>query len=173
MKTNFIVIKQCFTDLKCAKTNINMFASTIVLMQTMTKKGDKGRSDTKTTKSDKKMFTKKKVILLLSGAVIGLLNGFFGGGGGMICVPILQKVLSLDAKCSHATAIAVIFPLSLISAFIYVINGYIKSFPLISIGLGVVLGGIVGAFALKFLPPKAVRIIFALIMFAGGVKLII
>ncbi|MBO5394549.1 MAG: sulfite exporter TauE/SafE family protein [Clostridia bacterium] len=111
--------------------------------------------------------------LIISGSIMGFLNGFFGGGGGMVCVPILQKVLGLDAKHSHATAIMIIFPLSLISAFIYVINGYISSFPLISVGVGVVCGGILGAFALKFLPPKAVRIIFAVVMFAGGIKLII
>lgn len=122
---------------------------------------------------DKKFSTKQKILLVLSGAVIGILNGFFGGGGGMVCVPILQKVLSLDAKHSHATAIVVIFPLSLISAFIYVFNGYIQSFPLLTIGLGVVLGGITGAFALKFLPPKIVRLIFAVIMFIGGIRLIL
>lgn len=120
-----------------------------------------------------KITSKRQIIwLILSGAVIGILNGFFGGGGGMVCVPILQRVLKLDAKSSHATAIMVIFPLSLISAFIYVFNGYIQSFPLLTVGLGVLLGGLVGAYALKFLPPKAVRIIFALIMFAGGIKLI-
>ena len=91
----------------------------------------------------------------------------------MICVPILQKVLSLDAKKSHATAILVIFPLSLISAFIYVFNGLISSLPLLTVGLGVVAGGITGSFALKFLPPKAVRIIFAIVMFVGGIKLIL
>ncbi len=127
------------------------------------KQGEKGKSFSK----------KQKLLLLLSGGVIGLLNGFFGGGGGMICVPILQKVLSLDAKRSHATAIAVIFPLSLISAFVYVINGYISSFPLLTIGLGVVAGGITGAFALKFLPPKIIRLIFAMVMFVGGLRLII
>jgi len=149
-----------------------------------------GQKKTKARNKDKDKYTKNTIkkqqknkdmtqtkggrfYLILSGAVIGFLNGFFGGGGGMVCVPILQKVLKLDAKCSHATAIVVIFPLSLISAFIYVFNGYIKSFPLITVGLGVVLGGLLGAFALKFLPPKAVRIIFAIIMFVGGIKLII
>ncbi len=116
---------------------------------------------------------KQKLFLMLSGAVIGFLNGFFGGGGGMICVPILEKVLKLDNKHAHATAIAVIFPLSIISAFIYVYKGYIESLPLLTIGLGVVLGGIIGSYALKFLPPKAVRVIFAIIMFVGGLKLII
>ena len=116
---------------------------------------------------------KEKLILLASGAVIGTLNGFFGGGGGMVCVPILEKVLKLDNKHAHATAIAVIMPLSLISAFIYVFNGYIQTFPLLVVGGGVVVGGILGSFILKFLPPKAVRIIFAIIMFAGGIKLIL
>ena len=140
----------------------------------MIKKGDKIKKKDKKHDEKVKSFTKKqKLLLLLSGGAIGIINGFFGGGGGMICVPILQKVLSLDAKSSHATAIAVIFPLSLISAFVYVINGYISSFPLLTVGIGVVAGGTTGAFALKFLPPKAIRIIFALIMFVGGIRLII
>lgn len=137
------------------------------------------KNSLKSTKNTQKNIKKRanthknhKSWLILSGAVIGLLNGFFGGGGGMVCVPILQKVLKLDAKSSHATAIVIIFPLSLISAFIYVFNGHIQSFPLVTIGLGVVFGGLLGAFALKFLPPKAVRIIFASIMFVGGIKLI-
>lgn len=116
---------------------------------------------------------KGKCTLILSGAVIGLLNGFFGGGGGMVCVPILEKVLSLDQKHSHATAIAVIFPISLISAFIYIFKGYLETFPLCVVGAGVVVGGVIGSFALKFLPPKALRIIFALIMLAGGIKLLL
>lgn len=143
--------------------------------KTTKNKDNLSKSTKNSQKNDKKDVIKSKkgkFLLILSGSIIGLLNGFFGGGGGMVCVPILQKVLNLDAKSSHATAIVVIFPLSLISAFIYVFNGYIKSFPLITIGLGVVLGGLLGAFALKFLPPKAVRIIFAIIMFIGGIKLI-
>ena len=119
-------------------------------------------------------FDKKQIFLLiLSGAVIGFLNGFFGGGGGMVCVPILQRALSLSSKESHATAIAVIFPLSYISASVYVFNRVIESVPFLTIALGVVVGGILGAYVLKFMPPKAVRIIFALLMLAGGVRLII
>ena len=133
-----------------------------------------GNFNTKKGNFSNQKFTKKqKFYLIISGGIIGFLNGFFGGGGGMICVPILQKVLSLDAKKSHATAILVIFPLSLISAFIYVFNGLISSLPLLTVGLGVVAGGITGSFALKFLPPKAVRIIFAIVMFVGGIKLIL
>lgn len=136
-------------------------------------KGQKYSSTKLSIKDNKPISAKQKLWLILCGSVIGLLNGFFGGGGGMVCVPILEKVLKLENKHAHATAIAVIFPLSLISAFIYVFNGYIQNLPLLVVALGVVLGGILGAFCLKWLPPKAVRVIFALIMLAGGIRLIL
>ncbi len=162
-------LKKKISDLKCANkaNNISIFQKNqLILMQ-------KKLNFVKIKKTRQKNKIGCHFWLILSGAVIGFLNGFFGGGGGMVCVPILEKVLHLDSKRSHATAIAVILPLSIISAFIYVINGYIESVSLLTVGLGFVLGGIVGAFALKFLPPKAIRIIFAIIMFIGGLKLIL
>ena len=112
-------------------------------------------------------------MLLLLGGMIGFINGFFGGGGGMICVPTLEKALKLDNKRAHATAIAVIFPLSLISCAIYIFKGSIQSLPLLTVGLGVLAGGIAGSISLKYIPSKVLRIIFAIIMFVGGVRLVI
>ena len=120
-----------------------------------------------------KLSLKAKMILLFCGMVIGIINGFFGGGGGMICVPLLENVLYLESKYSHATAIVIIFPISFISAIIYLLSGSVETIPLVTVGLGVVAGGILGSFALKILPPKALRVIFALIMLAGGVRLIL
>ena len=95
-----------------------------------------------------------------------------GGGGGMICVPILEKVLKLSKKESHATAIAVIFPLSFVSALVYTITGQIEKFPFFIV-IGVVVGGIIGSFVLKLMPPKFLRFIFAVVMFVGGIRLIL
>ena len=182
------MVKRAYPKLSCFKNgefikNKEEFSTFIFLSTKKVKNGSVSHgkkqkenasgSNTKRQKQEGEITPKHKFILLLSGAFIGFLNGFFGGGGGMVCVPILEKVLSLDSKHSHATAIAVIFPLSLISACIYVANGYIKTMPLLTVGLGVVAGGILGAFSLKFLPPKVVQIMFALIMFAGGIKLIL
>ncbi len=124
-------------------------------------------------KKEEKLSVKEVSLLILCGAIIGFLNGFFGGGGGMICVPLLENVLHLESKYSHATAIVIIFPISFISAIIYLLSGSVETIPLVTVGLGVVAGGILGSFALKILPPKALRVIFALIMLAGGVRLII
>ncbi len=116
----------------------------------------------------------QKTLLLVSlGGVIGFLNGFFGGGGGMVCVPALERVLKLDNKHAHATAIAVIFPLSVVSCVIYIFKGAIESLPLLTVGLGVLLGGIIGSIALKIMPGKVIRIVFAFVMLAGGVRLLI
>lgn len=131
----------------------------------------------KTSKKDNQKHKKsqigKKIMLLLLGGMIGFINGFFGGGGGMICVPTLEKALKLDNKRAHATSIAVIFPLSLISCAIYIFKGSIQSLPLLTVGLGVLAGGIAGSISLKYIPSKVLRIIFAIIMFVGGVRLVI
>ncbi len=140
-------------------------------MSMMSKNLDTSRAFS--TKKEEKLSVKEVSLLILCGAIIGFLNGFFGGGGGMICVPLLENVLHLESKYSHATAIVIIFPISFISAIIYLLSGSVETIPLVTVGLGVVAGGILGSFALKILPPKALRVIFALIMLAGGVRLII
>ena len=119
-----------------------------------------------------KISAKQKLLLSVCGALIGLVNGFFGGGGGMICVPLLEKVLHLENKYSHATAIVVIFPISFVSAVIYLLSGNLQTVPFLTVGSGVLLGGIVGSYLLKFLPSKIIRIIFVFIMLAGGIRLL-
>lgn len=121
---------------------------------------------------EEKLTGKEQFILILCGVLIGFVNGFFGGGGGMICVPLLENVLHLNNKYSHATAIAVIFPISFVSAIIYIFSGTLQTIPFVTVGSGVVLGGIIGSYVLKILPSKVVRIIFAIIMLLGGIRLL-
>ena len=133
-------------------------------------KNQKGRKELQEGNKGK---TKKNVVLFFVGGLIGLLNGFFGGGGGTVGVPALEKFVKLDNKKAHATCIAIIFPLSLVSAGIYVFNGVIETSLFVFVGAGVVLGGIIGSLLLKILPAKAVRIIFAILLLAGGVRMIV
>lgn len=114
----------------------------------------------------------KWLISLLSVGV-GLINGFFGGGGGMLCVPLIEKGLKVENKKAHATTIAVILPLSIISSVVYILNNKMDFFNLSMVTIGVVLGGVVGAFLLKKLNNKVIRIIFALAMLIAGFKLVI
>lgn len=119
-----------------------------------------------------KLSAKQVCLLIFCGALIGMVNGFFGGGGGMICVPLLERVLKLDSKFAHATAIVIIFPISFVSAVIYMLSGNLETIPFLTVGSGVLLGGIVGAYLLKFLPEKVIRFIFVFVMLAGGIRLL-
>lgn len=106
------------------------------------------------------------------GILIGFINGFFGGGGGMLCVPLLEKVLSEPTKKAHATAILIILPISVASAITYLIGGYFSLAGTLSVGGGVVAGGVVGALLLKKLPSFVVGVIFALMMIGVGIRMI-
>ena len=112
-------------------------------------------------------------LLILASVFVGFINGFFGGGGGMICVPVLEKFLHLDNKKSHATAIAVIVPLSLISSIVYITKTSVNWIQVLWVGIGVCAGGILGAILLKKINSKILRFIFATIMLVAGIKMIL
>lgn len=113
----------------------------------------------------------QKTVMIIGGAAIGFINGFFGGGGGMLCVPMLEKLLKRSTKVSHASAIAVILPVSIVSAVTYIIGGSFGLRPTLVAGAGVVIGGAIGALLLKKLNSDVVNIIFSVLMIAAGIKL--
>ncbi len=118
------------------------------------------------------MSKKDKVLLIITGIVTGVCNGLFGGGGGMVVVPMLVILLKLTPKKAHATAILIILPISIISAVVSVIGGHYDLGVGIPTGLGVVVGGLLGALALKKINNKMLVKIFAFVMFIAGVKLL-
>ena len=113
----------------------------------------------------------KKVVVVVCSAAVGFVNGFFGGGGGMLLVPLLEKVMKCPVKKSHATAIAIILPISIASAITYIINGYFDWTSVLLVSGGCIAGGAAGALLLKKLPTGIVAVAFALIMIGVGVKL--
>lgn len=121
---------------------------------------------------DKKDKVKKTVILGVAGLFIGFVNGLFGAGGGMLAVPLLTAVAGLNTKRSHATAILVILPLCLVSAVIYLSKGVYDKGVFPPTILGVVMGGLMGAYALKKCNNIALQILFYGVMLLAGFKMI-
>ena len=112
-------------------------------------------------------------IKMLVGGLAGLVNGLFGGGGGMIVVPMLTYFLKQESKVAHATAILIILPLSIVSGIFYVAFGSLKLNVFIPTGIGVIIGGVLGALLLKKLSSAWVVLIFAVVMAAAGVKMMV
>lgn len=114
---------------------------------------------------------KNKWILIVFSALGGFINGFLGGGGGVVVVALLLSVLKLNQKYAQATALLVILPLTIVSAIVYLIKGSVDWTPTLWVTLGVVVGGILGALLLSRLKSSVAKIIFALVLIAGGVKM--
>ena len=109
---------------------------------------------------------------ICAGFTAGLINGLFGGGGGMIVVPSLKYLLGYKAASAHATAIAVILPLSVLSGVFYTVFGNCEWYAAAFVTLGVTLGGATGAFLLKKLSSTPLTLIFSAVMAAAGVKML-
>lgn len=105
------------------------------------------------------------------GVGIGLVNGVFGAGGGMLAVPLLKKS-GLNQKSAHANAVAVILPITVISAILYLVKGNVSlSDSLYFIPTGV-LGSVIATFLLKKFTNRWLQKIFAVFMIYAGVCLL-
>ena len=115
---------------------------------------------------------KEKILSIILGIITGAINGIFGGGGGMIVVPMLIWLMKYEEKIAHATAILLILPLSIVSGIFYAVFGNFDIKVGIPTGLGVVLGGAIGALLLSKLKSKTLGIIFSVIMLVAAVKML-
>ena len=116
---------------------------------------------------------KKTFGLIAGGALTGACNGLFGGGGGMVAVPLLERAGGLGALSSHATAIAVILPASLVSAIVYLWFSLVPFALLLPVAIGVVLGGVLGAKLLPRVSARNITFVFAALMLIAGVKMVL
>ncbi len=112
----------------------------------------------------------KKAII---GIITGIANGLFGSGGGTIAVPAFEIILKLSAHKSHATVIALILPLSIISSFVYFKKVEVEWMSVLWVSLGGTIGGYVGASVLKKISNKWLHRIFGAFMLAAAVRMIL
>lgn len=111
----------------------------------------------------------KKTIFYIIGLVSGFVNGILGTGGGTVVVPSIE-LLGVDAKKSHSTAIAVILPITAVSAFFYFRQGNIDLKSTLIVSAAGCAGAIIGAKFLKKIPSHYLKILFGASMIAGGIK---
>lgn len=106
----------------------------------------------------------------LAGAAGGLVNGIFGGGGGMVLLPLLTRWGGLKQKSAFATCVAIILPMSCLSAAIYVWRVAPPLWQVLPYLAGALAGGVLGGLTFRWVPVGALRIIFGLFMLYAGVR---
>lgn len=115
---------------------------------------------------------KSEIFKVSGGALVGVINSLLGAGGGMIGVPIIRRFVP-EQNRAQATCIAVIFPLSLISAGMYLYNGYMTMQDSLIYLLPGAVGALAGAFLLSKIPDKIMRRIFGVFMLWAGVRMML
>ena len=113
----------------------------------------------------------KKVYCLVAGAICGFLNGFFGAGGGTVAVPMLRRA-GLNEKEAHATSIAVILSVTIVSAAFYIWRGDVTFSESLGFIYSGVAGAAVGARLLKKISGSWLRRIFGVIIVIASARMI-
>ena len=112
---------------------------------------------------------------LLIGIVTGFANGLFGSGGGTIVVPAMERFLHMEEHKAHATAIAVILPLSVLSLAIYLWKTGLGEVWQIALwaSAGGLVGGVVGAKLLSKVRGIWLHRIFGGFMIVAAVRMLL
>lgn len=115
---------------------------------------------------------KKAIKSFFEGVLIGAVNGALGAGGGMLAVPFLKKH-GLEQKQAHKNAVAVILPITALSAVLYLIKGYVKlseTWSFIPLGL---VGAALGTVIISKISPKWLKRIFGAFMVYAGIRMVL
>ena len=109
----------------------------------------------------------------VSGVAGGVINGLFGGGGGMVVLPLLSKWRKLEARSAFATCVAVILPMSCVSAAVYLWQVRPAAAMVLPYLAGGLAGGVLGGLTFEKVPVRILKIIFGLFLLYGGVRYLI
>ena len=113
----------------------------------------------------------KKTINVLLGILTGAVNILIGSCGGIVAVEAL-KLRETDQTKSHATAIAVILPLTVISAAGYLLKGQVKLSDCYIYIIPGLVGSIIGALLLPKIPKKILSKVFSIFIIYAGIRML-
>jgi uncharacterized membrane protein YfcA len=118
------------------------------------------------------MKEKKGWLGVVLGAAAGFLNGLFGAGGGVAVVPMLEQ-MKIEPQKAHATSVAIIFPLSVLSTILYWFQGvpidWNKLVWLLPFGI---VGAVLGSKWLTKIPQDLLRRIFGAFVVYSGFRML-
>lgn len=110
---------------------------------------------------------------IIIGSLAGLANGLFGAGGGLFIVPLFIHCCKIEERNAFASSVAIILPISIVSAFIYFKHGYLNIISALPYIIGGALGGFISGHFFKNINMLWLRRIFAIFILYGGFRAIL
>lgn len=111
--------------------------------------------------------------LLSLGFVAGFFGALFGVGGGIVLVPLLVLAVGLDQRRAGATSLAAILVSSIAGAATYAAHGDVRPGAAAIVGIPAVAGVILGTSLQQRIPVQRLTYLFALVLVAVGVRLLV
>lgn len=107
----------------------------------------------------------------------GVVNGLLGAGGGVIMLYLVRAMLRQrgdgegEQKDAFASVVAIMLPVSIISALSYAARGSLDMRELQILTVPALVGGVIGAFLTDRLPVRVVRLVFGILVIVSGVRM--
>ncbi len=112
-------------------------------------------------------------MLIVIGTLAGLFSGLFGVGGGSVIVPLLILWLGYDERAATATSLAAIVFIAGFAAAAQGLYGNVRLLDAALIGVPAVGGVLIGAWLQLRLHARAIALLFAAVLVASAVQLVL
>ena len=111
--------------------------------------------------------------LVLIGIAAGFFSALFGVGGGILLVPLLLLSGRWQERPAMATSLAAIGIIAVAGTISYGLHGELKPGAAMLVGLPAAAGAIVGTALQQRIAGRTLSLMFAVLLAAVGVKLLI
>ncbi len=111
--------------------------------------------------------------LMAIGTLAGLFSGLFGVGGGSVIVPLLILWLGYDERSATATSLAAIVFIAGFAAAAQGLYGNVNLLDAALVGVPAIVGVLIGTWAQQRLHARAIALLFAAVLVASAVELVI
>ena len=103
----------------------------------------------------------------------GAFSGLFGVGGGTVIVPLLVLWLGIDERTATGTSLAAIVVIAAVAAAFQAAYGNVRVEEGLLVGIPAVAGVVAGTWLQQRLPLRAISLLFALVLVAAAVELLV
>jgi uncharacterized membrane protein YfcA len=107
------------------------------------------------------------------GTLAGLFSGLFGVGGGSVIVPLLMLWLAYDERAATATSLAAIVFIAAFAAAVQGLYDNVDARDALLVGGPALIGVLVGTWLQQRLHARVIALLFAAVLLASAVELVL
>jgi len=115
----------------------------------------------------------RTLVLAAIGTAAGLFSGLFGVGGGVVMVPLLLLWLGYGEREATGTSLAAIVVIATAATLTHGAYGNVRVAEGLLLGVPAVGGVLAGTWLQQRVEPRTVRLLFAALLAASAVELLI